>query len=271
MRSIKHGNTLSAAATLLALVSLLSLNACSEFEVNNKPPEAQVQLLMNGAPVNIDEPIPFMGAPIALTLDGSMSSDDDGRIVKYLWLQTNVPGNVRYDAGLANLNTFTGDPMPVASPQVTLGEGTYQYSLWVTDDEDTISAPATVEFTIETPTTYMPDAACAAMYMSDMPECVDCVCTPTAMMGCYDNYAACYLNPDPMFVTLCRAIVDCAREKGCTGSACFTPALCQTEITAGVTYMGGMDCMGDPAVNPCAAASALGTCTSMGTCMNACN
>jgi hypothetical protein len=267
MQSIKLGNTLSFFAALLAL---LSLNACSEFDVKNLPPVATVRVMMNGAPVNIEEPIPYMGTPLALTLDGTLSTDEDGNVAKYTWYRTDLPPNVRYDAGVMDIPT-EGDLMPVAAPQVMLGEGSYQYSLWVTDDEDMISEPATVEFTIKTPTNYMPDATCAAMYMSAIPECVDCVCTPTASMGCLDNFAACYQNPDPMFVTLCKAIVDCAREKGCVGAGCFMPALCQAEITAGVTYMGGTDCMGDPAVNPCAAASAIGTCTSMGTCMAACN
>jgi hypothetical protein len=268
MRSIKLRNTHSA---LAALFALLSLSGCSRFIVENEVPVATVQLLMNGnMPVDVSKPIPYMGTPIAFTLNGSMSSDIDGTIVKYEWLRTDVPPNVRYDAGIMNLASYTGDPMPVASPQVTLGEGHYQFSLWVTDDEDAISAPATLEFTIETPTVFMPDAACLTMYTSNTPGCADCVCTPTAMMGCLDNYTACYLNPDPMFVTLCKAIVDCAREKNCVGAGCFMPTLCQAEITAGVAYMGGMDCMGDPAVNPCAAASAIGTCTNMGTCMNAC-
>lgn len=271
MQSIKLGTTLSSSAALLAL---LSLGGCSEFEVENKPPVAKVQLLMNGAPVNIEEPIPFMGTELALTLDGTMSSDEDGDIVKHLWLNTGVPASERYDAGVMNINMYTGDPMPVAAPPLMLGEGSYQFSLWVTDDEDMISEPATLEFTIKTPTNYMPDATCAAMYMSAIPECVDCVCTPTAMMGCLDNFAACYQNPDPMFVTLCTAVVSCALEKGCTSTACYTPALCGPEIDAAATYMGGTlaDCsMGDAATNPCAASAQLGACTSMGTCMAACN
>jgi hypothetical protein len=267
MQSIKL-NTLSSFAALLAL---LSINACSEFDVENLPPVAKVQLMMNGAPVNTEEPIPYMGTPLAFTLDGTLSSDHDGTIVKYTWLRTDVPANVRYDAGVTNLGSFTGDPMPVEAPQVTLSEGSYQFSLWVTDDGNMISDPATLEFIIETPTTYMPDPVCAMTYMSAIPECVDCVCTPTAMMGCLDNFAACYQNPDAMFVTLCKAIVDCARTKGCVGDACFTPALCQAEITAGVTYMGGTDCMGPVATNPCTAARELGLCTSMGTCVAACN
>lgn len=276
MRSIKLRNTLLASAALFAP---LLLNGCSRFLIENELPEAKVQLLMNGVPVDTEEAIPFMGTPITFTLDGSMSSDKDGTIVKYLWLQTDVPPNARYDAGVMNLATsagdpmtFTDDPMPVPSPQVTLGEGHHQFSLWVTDDEDTISAPATLEFTIETPAIFMPDATCKAMYMSAIPECVDCVCTPTAMMGCLDDFAACYQNADPTFVTLCTAIVDCARTMGCTGSACYT-AGCMAQIDAAAAYNGGAlaDCQGDPALNPCAASAVLGVCSATGSCMTACN
>jgi hypothetical protein len=196
-------------------------------------------------------------------------------IVKYLWQQGDVPPHVRHAGnGMVDSGTlppFTGDPIPGPMAQLSLGEGTYQYSLWVTDDEGSISEPTTVEFTVKTPTNYMPDAACEMQYVRDNAECVDCVCTPTAMMGCLDNYAACYSNPDPTFVMLCKAIVDCGLTKGCSGAACYTPALCQAEIMAGASYMGGVDCMGDPAVNPCAAASALSTCSTMGACMTACN
>jgi hypothetical protein len=257
---------------LLPCLALLSTAACSRFVIENEPPVAEIQVIVNGAVFDTKDPIPFAGTPVAITLDSSRSNDDDGSIVKYLWLQTDVPPNVRYDAGVMNLNSFTGDPMPVASPQVMLGEGTYQYSLWVTDNEGVVSEPATVEFTVKTPTNYMPDPACKMNYMSDIPECVDCVCTPTAMMGCLDNYNACYLNADPMFVTLCTAVVSCAREKGCTGQACYT-AGCGPQIDAAAGYMGGelADCQGDPALNPCAASAQLGACTSMGACMTACN
>jgi hypothetical protein len=276
MRSIKLRNTPSASAllALLSLLSLLSLDGCSRFTVENELPEAKVQLLMNGMPVNIKDPIPFMGAPLTFTLDGSMSSDDDGTIVKFLWLDSDAPPSARYDAGIMDLNTFTGDPMPAPSPQVTLGEGHHQFSLWVTDDEGAISAPATLEFTIETPSVFMPDPACKMTYMSAIPECVDCVCTPTAMKGCLDNYNACYLNPDPMFVTLCKAIVDCAREKSCVSTACYTPALCGPQIDAAAAYNGGVlaDCQSTAPTNPCAASAQLGACTSlaMGACVPSC-
>lgn len=262
----------------LMMIAPLALAGCSEFDIENQPPVAAVQLLVNGAPFDTKDPVPFMGGPAAVTLDGSGSSDEDGTIVKYLWLQTDVPNDVRYGLGDAGaLGPFMGDPPPVASPQLSLGEGTYQYSVWVTDDEDAISEPATIEFTVKTPSNYMPDAACKAAYMSDIPECVDCVCTPTAMMGCLDNYTACYVNADPTFVMLCTAIIDCSRMVGCAGSACYT-AGCGTQIDAAAMYMGGTlaSCADASLVttNPCSAASQLGQCAGSmgaGNCLNACN
>jgi hypothetical protein len=270
MQAIKLGKTLP----YLALLAPLTLGACSKFEIENAPPVAVAQVLVNGTAANIEEPIPFMGAPLAITLDGNASTDEDGRVASYRWLQTDVSNIERYAGnGLVDAGTlppFAGDPPAGPAPSVSLGEGTYQYSLWVTDDEGAVSEPATVEFTIKTPTNYMPDAMCKMNYMSAIAECVDCVCTPTAMMGCLDNYNACYLNTDAMFVTLCTAIVNCAREKGCTGMACNAADKCMAEITAGATYMGAMACTGPAATDPCSAARELGACTSMGTCMAAC-
>jgi hypothetical protein len=275
MTTNHHRLLVCSAWTSLSLA--FALAGCSDFEIANLPPVAKAQVLVNGAAMTTAEPIPFMGTPIAITLDGTTSADKDGSVVKYLWLQTDVPNYVRYglvDAGAAPPPPFAGDPPAVPAPQLMLGEGTYQYSLWVTDDGNLTSDPATVEFTIETPTTYMPNAACVTGYMAATPECSDCVCTPAAMTGCLETYQVCFENTDPMFATLCKAVVACAQRVGCVGSACYTGG-CMAEITAAGTYMGGSlaeaCALPDAAANPCAAASQLGACSSTGTCMAACN
>ena len=254
----------------------LALAGCSKFEIQNIPPVAKAQVLVNGVVTDTSGPIPYAGTPITIALDGTLSTDEDGTITKYFWLQTDVPNATRYagnpynDAG----PPFAGDPMAIASPTVTLGEGTYQYSLWVTDDGKLTSDPATVELTIETPTMYMPNAACVTGYASDTPSCGDCVCTPAAMTGCLESYQVCFENADPMFAMLCKAVVACAQAVGCTGSGCYTPTLCGPQIDAASTYMGGTlaDCQApDAASNPCAASAQLGVCSSTGTCMVACN
>jgi len=141
---------------ILLFGAVLTLTACTELEIQNKPPKAKAQLLANGALVDLDvampPPIAFTGAPIAIVLDGTLSSDEDGSVATYLWMATDAPayeryaGNGRVDSGI--LPPFAGDPPPVVAPQLSLGEGTYKYSLWVTDDEGLTSDPSTLEFTI---------------------------------------------------------------------------------------------------------------------------
>jgi len=260
---------------LLILTALATVGAgCSEFEIKNNPPIARAQVLVNGIPANLDEPIAFSGQPLAITLDGTLSEDEDGRVVSYLWLK-DVSNAERYGLGDAGmLPPFASDPVPGQTSQLSLGEGTYRYSLWVTDNEKLTSDPATVSFTIETPTTYMPDAMCVEGYTSTNPRCEECVCTPSAMMGCLESYQVCFQNQDAMFLTLCSAVVSCALRVGCTGQGCYTAAFCMAEIDAAATYMGGTlaDCAApDAASSPCAAATQLGTCSSAGACMVACS
>jgi hypothetical protein len=53
----------------LALVTFALLgSACSEFEVENKPPVAVATAVVGGAPVPAGTANPFMGAPVAVTL-----------------------------------------------------------------------------------------------------------------------------------------------------------------------------------------------------------
>jgi len=66
---------------------------------------------------------------ITVNLNGSGSSDPDGTISSYVW---------------------TGNPNPadVQSPSVTLGEGTYQFSLVVTDNDGGTSSADSVSITV---------------------------------------------------------------------------------------------------------------------------
>lgn len=264
------------------IAALLAVG-CSEFEIENKTPVASAQLLVGGMPVtDLSVPIDYAGTPLPITLDGNASDDPDGTITKYLWLRTGITAQERYaDAGvpipqvtyvkgqpiiLPPVPGYPGDPQPVAAPQVSLGEGVHQYTLWVTDNEGRQSAPVTLEFEIKTPTNFMPVQSCLDGYMNSDPACEECVCTPSAMMGCHETYQACFENTDPMFVMLCTAVVSCALTNGCVGSACYSGP-CMAEITAAAAYMGGDVLMGScgdtmlPSANPCAAASQLGKCS----------
>jgi hypothetical protein len=252
---------------LLFLTVLLAGSACSDFDIENKPPVPKAKVLINGAPPTPGMDIPYMGAPIAVTLDGSESIDPDGHITSFRWLR-NATQAERYPEGndpkAMPFPAVAGDPAPTVTSTVMLGEGEYSFSLWVTDDRKMVGGPSIVSFTIKTPSNYMPDATCSAGYMNDSMDCKDCVCSPNSTTGCLEQWQACFANSDAMFVTLCKAVVDCAVANSCSGAACYTAAFCMTQIDAAATYMGGAlaDCsMGSAMTNPCAAASQFGACT----------
>jgi hypothetical protein len=89
---------------------------------------------------------PFNGEPVAVTLDGTASSDMDGKIVEYRWLGTEL-----LDGGagrIAPAGEQSSWPADVAQPILRLGEGTWSFSLWVTDDEGAISNPSEIDLII---------------------------------------------------------------------------------------------------------------------------
>lgn len=276
---------------ILALGAATSWGGCLQFKVDNKPPVAEVwvngmSVAKSGNPLTTTT-IPFSGSPVAVTLDGSKSSDSDGQVMAFKWVRTDVAAASRWaDGGVpppdSGLPVFhpSDDPPAMPQPQVMLGAGKYRYSLWVTDDHGAISAPATVTLQIGVPPPKfvpMPDATCAMDYMHPKKDCKDCTCTPNAMGGCVDEFNRCFHNTDAMFSTLCTAVVNCALAKKCSGVACFTaPNPCMAELDAAAMYMGGTaDSCSMPAMadaNPCAASAALlvtcATMTSM--CATAC-
>jgi hypothetical protein len=248
---------------------VLLVGACSEFEVENKMPVASAVALVGGTPVMAGTPIPYMGAPVAVTLSSANSKDPDGSIARTIWVRTDVSPNERYagngmvDAGA--FGAYASDPPAGPNPVVMLGLGKHRFSVWVVDNKGLTSAPASVNLEVKVASNYMPDAACMAAYPNPNTACAECVCSPMANMGCLELYKTCYENADAMFSTLCDGITSCAIAGKCVGSACFAPApLCQTQIMEAATYMGAMfpaSCSGEAATNPCAAASKLGACT----------
>jgi len=66
---------------------------------------------------------------MAVTLDGSASSDADGNVVSYVW-------------------TGNPDPADTVRPSVTLSAGTYNFSLVVTDDAGASSSPDSVQIVV---------------------------------------------------------------------------------------------------------------------------
>jgi hypothetical protein len=92
---------------------------------------------------------PFDGNPVEVKLDGTASSDTDGKIVAYRWLGTGlVDGGVGRDEPD---DEDAGWPDDAKQPTVTLGEGTWSFSLWVTDDRGAISNPSEVELIVGEP------------------------------------------------------------------------------------------------------------------------
>lgn len=73
--------------------------------------------------------LPTGSTEMAVTLDGSASSDADGNVVAWVW-------------------SGTPDPDDVASPTVTLGEGTHAFTLIVRDNDGAESTPDTVAITV---------------------------------------------------------------------------------------------------------------------------
>lgn len=88
----------------------------------------------------------FDGEPVEVKLDGTGSRDPDGKIVGYRWLGTSlVDGGVGRDEPDGE---DAGWPDDTKQPSVTLGEGTWSFTLWVTDDEGAISNPSEINLIV---------------------------------------------------------------------------------------------------------------------------
>jgi len=247
-------------ALMVALAT--SLLACTGMDIDNKPPTAKAIATIDGKPVDPKMPASYTGQPVTLTLDGTKSSDSDGRITDYIWMRTD--SSLQPDSGVGTAPT-EGGPMNGATTTVTLlAAGEYQFSLWVRDNDREVSAPSTVKAQLATP--YKPDAECLTYNMNPNKDCQQCQCQPNPD-GCLDELSRCLANPVPEFTTLCTALVNCAVAKACSGAACYVAALCMAEIDAAAAYMGGNigSCSDTSMIttNPCAAATSITTCQTM--------
>jgi hypothetical protein len=126
---------------------------------------------------------PFDGQPVEVKLDGTASSDMDGKIVEYRWLGTGL-----LDGGAGRVEPEGEEaswPGDVAQPSVKLDEGTWSFSLWVTDDEGSVSNPSEI-------TLFVGDAPDAG---PPKPMCMGKVCDPMVTLpgqtmpslGCCDE------------------------------------------------------------------------------------
>lgn len=96
-------------------------------DANNKAPVADA---------GEDQMFDFTGSDVAVTLDGSLSTDADGRIVTYRWLSGDIQ-----DGGMGRPDV---DPADEESPTLMLGAGTWRFTLFVIDEDDGVSEPDTV-------------------------------------------------------------------------------------------------------------------------------
>lgn len=160
----------------------------------NVPPVADARVLRDGKSVDENTgadalKFDYSGMPVAVTLDGSKSSDPDGTVVKYRWLS----GTLAPDGGIPLPNGAGASrrwvppgespdwPDDVVSPQVELDKGIWAFTLWVTDDGGAISTPDTVKIIIGDVVDPVVQE-CADKVITTEPEaCRRCVCGQSEM------------------------------------------------------------------------------------------
>lgn len=143
---------------------------------------------------------PYNGTDVTFTLDGSHSTDGDGHIVKYQWLSaTSVPdggeGNLSHDtevmvpdAGTMTVHVKAGgryvpsgaDPAwPDDKPkdELTLGQGLWAFTLFVTDDRGAVGPPDSVTIAIggDPRVQTCMDNVLKADTLTD--DCKECICS----------------------------------------------------------------------------------------------
>lgn len=153
--------------------------------------------------------LPYTGEPVTVTLDGSGSSDADGKVVEYRWSSGDGP-----DGGVVP------DPDDVAQPKVSLGAGSWTFTLFVFDNDGGISQPSTV--TIMVGSGASPEAAeCSENALQTIAEdCRLCMCGVSDMcrmaiancnQACWDFYT-CVQNMCGEFVGKDQmALANCVR------------------------------------------------------------
>ena len=120
---------------LLLLATVLIVSGCGGGGSKNKPPPPPA----NVAPTANAGPGQSVDRMVAVTLDGSASSDSDGTISTYAWTQTGGT-TVTLDSAAPAMPTFT-------SPDTPAGED-LTFSLVVTDNDGAASAADTVVVTV---------------------------------------------------------------------------------------------------------------------------
>lgn len=181
-----------------------------------------------------DQQLDFDGEPIEVRLDGSGSSDPDGKVASYTWRSAvALP-----DGGVDNGPEGALDPKDVQKPTITLDRGNYAFTLWVTDDDGAVSAPDSVLIRVGTD----PVEECTANVFEMVPDsCARCVCDIDD--ACRKAAVAC--GPSCWGLLSCiGAMCPDATDTACIIEKCsaFLDAVSPTQAMA----------VGTPCVVPCA-------------------
>jgi len=156
-------------ATRVLLLLPLALSGCLEdlSIIKNVTPVAEARIVdPEDDKLVSDLMLPYDGQPVELTLDGSGSSDADGRIVQYIWQSGNNPRNPP-DGGIPDgsppdIGPDDLDPEDVVMPEITVDRGKfhfmldgrkykYLFILWVVDNKGATSAPDYVSIEVGDP------------------------------------------------------------------------------------------------------------------------
>jgi hypothetical protein len=268
--------TVSRAGAGLGFALLAAVSHCGkDLEINptNQSPIADARIVRNGQSINGQADggaaaltFAFTGAPVPVTLDASHSSDPDGTIASYHWLSgtlapeggTELPG----EGGVMHRWVPPGSPSnwpgDSVSPQVTLGEGIWSFTLWVVDNEGAISAPSTITITIGMVTNPAVQQCADAVVDTEPASCRQCVCmqgdkcraavTATACnQTCWD-LVNCVAAHCPDFTAMaammdysCLTTMCSAYVSGSTGATPVAPCFnaCTSECTSSSVDGGG--------------------------------
>jgi hypothetical protein len=133
----------------------------------------------------------YAGEPIALTLDASHSSDPDGHVTRFRWLSGTREPVAGSGASRRSVPEDAGPDWPddVEKPELMLGEGSYAFNLWVTDDQGMVSAVDLLRVVIAPALDAAAQSCVDAAPDSAQSACARCVCSiddscRAAVSGC---------------------------------------------------------------------------------------